>query len=60
MAKHEETFQLVRWENGSEAKEINCEQTEILTALIMAKNRDSARSGAVSNCKLQHVQNLKL
>lgn len=42
---------LLTWRNhfsktveGKE-KEINCEQTEILTALIMAENRDSARVG---------------
>lgn len=41
--KHEKLFICGTGEWARE-RNINCEQTEILTALIMAKNRDSAVS----------------
>lgn len=40
--KHEKLFICGMKRTSKREKEINCEQTEILTALIMAKNRDSA------------------
>jgi hypothetical protein len=46
-AHGKKTFSFTVRREWSEAKEINCEQTEILTALIMVENRDSARASSL-------------
>lgn len=64
MAKaREQAFERASWFGEKrEKKEINCEQTEILTALIMERNRDSATNGIQAKREIivrKHVLNLK-